>query len=467
MKKFVLSLLTIFVLSFTVLPIAFGADNGSDTAASVKKADDFKDLKELSQDEKDKFDALIQDGVFSGLSDDTFGLDVKMNRAQFAKVAAIIFNLKSDEALTTSSFTDVRSDDPANSYALPYIEALKEAGLTNGYDAEGKTYKPEGDVSRQELAAFLIRGLGLDDDAKSATPVEDNSVDDWAKGYVALALEKNLMTNQADGTFGGKVSATRKTLALASYEAKQLLAGATPDDPTTPATPVPTTEPDDEPAAPSGEISPEGKKMLYIARQSNQMQQLKSSPDDEKIIADMKDLGFKVTWINCDKFTAEKAEGYDIIFVSNTVNAKYLRSGIMKDIAIPTIYLKNHGLYYLGLSSQEENTEENNIQTISITQPKEKAAAGLTGDVEYLRKTDNKTAIAYGLPGKEAKVIATIPGKPKEATIFYYNKGSHANNGYEVKARLSFFSFVGDYDNSTDDMWKLLDALVLWTLQNG
>lgn len=463
MKKYIFSLLSFLLLSFTLIQVSLTAGAASDAqATTVKSVEDFKDLKDLPKDVKDKFDSLIQGGVFNGLSEDTFGLDARMNRAQFAKVAAIIFKLSVDEALTSSSFTDVSTNDPSNSYALPYIEALKKAGLTNGYDAEGKIYNPSGPVSRQELAAFLIRGLNLEESAKQAEPVADDTVDDWAKSYVALALEKNLMTRQDDGNFGGKVSATRKMLALASYEAKKLFEGdGTPTEPGTPATQPGT------PTTPSGEVSAQGKKMLFITRQSSQMTQLKDNPDDEKIIARLKDLGFRVTWVNCDKFTAEKTEGYDLIFVSNTLNSKYLRSGIMKDIAIPTVYLKNHGMFYLGLSSQEENTNEYNLKSITITEPKEKAAAGLSGDVEVLRTTDPKTAIAYGLPGKEANVIATIPGKPKEATIYYYNKGSHSDSGYEVKARLSYFFFAGKYDNTTEDAWKLLDALVLWTLQNG
>lgn len=51
------------------------------------------------------------------------------------------------------------------------------------------------------------------------------------------------------------------------------------------------------------------------------MTQLKENPDDEKIINRMKDLGFRVTWVNCDKFTADKAEGYDMVVVSNTLNS--------------------------------------------------------------------------------------------------------------------------------------------------
>ncbi|WP_233530950.1 S-layer homology domain-containing protein [Paenibacillus alkalitolerans] len=182
-------------------------------------ADNFGDLKELSEDIKEKIDALIRGGVFNGISENNFGLNELMNRAQLAKVVAIIFSLPVDEALTTSSFSDVAA---GFEYAVPYIEALKEAGLTKGNDPEGKLYNPGGKVTHQELAAFLIRGLGLEEEAENATPVEDDTVDDWAKAYVALALEKEIMANQEDGTFGGKVHATREMLAIAAYDTKAL-----------------------------------------------------------------------------------------------------------------------------------------------------------------------------------------------------------------------------------------------------
>ncbi|MFC0210868.1 S-layer homology domain-containing protein [Paenibacillus chartarius] len=465
MKKLTLSVIALLIVSLVLLPFAFAAETGSGSASAVKRADDFVDLKDLPQDEKDKFDAMIQGGVFNGMTEDTFGLDVKMNRAQFAKVASIIFKLSVDEALTASSFEDVKAGD----WSLPYIEALKKAGLTNGYDAEGKQYNPNGEVSRQELAAFLIRGLGLEEEAKAAEPVSDSTVDDWAKGYAALALEKNLLAKLDNGTFGGKQSATRKMLALASYAAKQIFEGGSVggnEGGGSTATPPPATNPGDTPAGTDGKISPEGKKMLFITRQSNQMATLSSNPEDEKIIARMKALGFRVTWINCDKVTLEKTAGYDIIYVSATVNSKYFRSAWMKDVAIPTVYAKNHGMYYLGLSSQEENTNEYNIKSISIADPKDEAAAGLSGAVDVLRTTDPKTALAYGIPGKEAKKVATIPGKDKLSPLYYYNKGSKADSGFEVKARTSYIFISGSNDNLTDDALKLLDNLVVFTLQN-
>lgn len=205
--------------------------------AAAKTSADFSDLTDLDAATKAKFDALISSGIFDGVSESTFGLKEEMNRAQFAKVAALVFQLKVDDKLTTSSFTDVRSDDPANGYALPYIEAVKAAGITDGY-GEG-TYNPAGNVTKEQLAAFTLRGLGQDEKAKSTPGVSDDTVSDWAKGYVALALDLKLLSNNADGKFGGTSNATRDLLLTGAYEAKAQYVSPSPSVTPTP-TPAPT-----------------------------------------------------------------------------------------------------------------------------------------------------------------------------------------------------------------------------------
>ncbi|MWC30724.1 chitobiase/beta-hexosaminidase C-terminal domain-containing protein [Paenibacillus sp. MMS18-CY102] len=187
--------------------------------AAAKTSADFTDLKDLDAATKAKFDALIAAGVFNGVGEDKFGLKEEMNRAQFAKVAALIFDLKVDGDQKTSSFKDVKSDDAANGYALPYIEAVKAAGITDGYG--NGVFNPAGKVTKEQLATFLIRGLGKKEDAKDTPGVNDSTVSDWAKGYVALALELKLLANGADGKFGGQSNATRDLLVLGAYEAKQ------------------------------------------------------------------------------------------------------------------------------------------------------------------------------------------------------------------------------------------------------
>ena len=133
---------------------------------------------------------MISAGIFDGVSDTTFGLKDEMNRAQFAKVAALIMGLDVNKDLQTSSFSDVSVTDPANGYALPYIEALKTAGVTDG--VTDTTYNPAGKVTKEQLATFLVRVLDQDKEAKSRTG-KDATVSDWAQGYVALALELKLL----------------------------------------------------------------------------------------------------------------------------------------------------------------------------------------------------------------------------------------------------------------------------------
>ncbi|MBP1965782.1 S-layer homology domain-containing protein [Paenibacillus aceris] len=186
--------------------------------AFAKTSADFTDLKDLDAATKAKFDAMISAGIFDGVTDTTYGLKDEMNRAQFAKVAALIMGLDVNKDLKTSSFTDVSVDDAANGYALPYIEALKTAGVTDGY-AEGQ-YNPAGKVTKEQLATFLVRVLGQDEAAKGKTGT-DATVSGWAQGYVALALELKLLANGEDGTFGGMANATRDLLLTGAYEAKQ------------------------------------------------------------------------------------------------------------------------------------------------------------------------------------------------------------------------------------------------------
>ncbi|MBU7317583.1 S-layer homology domain-containing protein [Paenibacillus oleatilyticus] len=212
MKKSLSAILSLAMAFSMFSSVALGAD-------AKKSSADFTDLKDLDAATKAKFDEMIGAGIFDGVKEGTFGLKDKMNRAQFAKVAALIFNLKVDTSLKTSSFSDVKSDDPANGYALPYIEAVKAAGITDGY-APGQ-FNPAGDVTKEQLATFLIRGLGKDSEGKNKTGVSDKTVSDWAKGYVALALELKLLGNGTDGAFGGTSAATRDLLVTSSYEAKK------------------------------------------------------------------------------------------------------------------------------------------------------------------------------------------------------------------------------------------------------
>ncbi|CAG7655500.1 S-layer homology domain-containing protein [Paenibacillus allorhizosphaerae] len=223
MKKSLSAILSLAMAFSMFSSVALAAEGDNTTteagnADATKTSANFSDLKDLDAATKAKFDAMISAGIFDGVKEGTFGLKEKMNRAQFAKVAALIFGLKVDSSLKTSSFTDVKADDPANGYALPYIEAVKAAGITDGY-APGQ-FNPAGEVTKEQLATFLIRGLKKDKDAQATPGVADKTVSDWAKGYVALAIQLKLLSSGTDGTFGGASAATRDLLVTSAYEAQ-------------------------------------------------------------------------------------------------------------------------------------------------------------------------------------------------------------------------------------------------------
>ncbi|WNQ09031.1 S-layer homology domain-containing protein [Paenibacillus aurantius] len=215
MKKTALKLLIMTMLVPLALPSVTLTAAGQKPVSSA----DFPDLKDLDDATKAKFDAMIQAGVFDGVAEGKFGLQEEMNRAQIAKVLSLIIGLKVDSTVKQSTFTDVKADDPANGWAIPYIEAVKNAGITNGTGVG--TFDPGGKVTKEQLAAFLIRALGQEELAKKEPGVADSTVSDWARGYVALALQQKLLASAGDRKFHGPSPATRETLVLSSFEALQ------------------------------------------------------------------------------------------------------------------------------------------------------------------------------------------------------------------------------------------------------
>lgn len=215
--------------------------------------------------------------------------------------------------------------------------------------------------------------------------------------------------------------------------------------------------------APAAEVSPKGKKVLIVGRDSDPL-----PVEDTAIATRLKGMGFAVTHLPDRELTVDATKGFDLIYISQTTNSKFLKTGVMKDVAIPTFYVKSHGMFYLGLSSQEEGTTLKKAKAIEIVDSKHKIAGGLSGAVDVYTEVGDNYGVSYGIPGKEAKVVATLPGDKSKATVYYYDKGTKADNGFAVKSRVSYYYWSnGMQDVSTDAGWKLWDNLVLWTLQNG
>jgi len=134
------------------VPAGIASNTGStnNSANRPNSSADLSDLKDLDAATKAKFDALIAAGIFDGSGGTALGYD-EMNRAQFAKVAALILGLEDRNSSNTSGFQDV----PTDGYALSYIEAIKKAGLIDGTGA----FNPSGNITKEQLATLLLAKL--------------------------------------------------------------------------------------------------------------------------------------------------------------------------------------------------------------------------------------------------------------------------------------------------------------------
>ncbi|MCS7460924.1 hypothetical protein N0M98_12295 [Paenibacillus doosanensis] len=211
-NKHIACAVCLFLLSTSVQPFAYAENEAAeiitDKAEAIKTSDDYEDLKMMPQDLKDKFDLFMKAGVLKPESDQTYGINLPVTRDDFVQASRAIFSGDGSEALS-------------------YIESFRTLGLIN---EEGMAIDPDTFISRQDLAKFLIYGLGKVDEARNVTPITDSSIRDEDKvdkassRFVTFALQLKIMQNLDDNRFHGTDRiATRKMLVESGFETRKLL----------------------------------------------------------------------------------------------------------------------------------------------------------------------------------------------------------------------------------------------------
>ena len=111
----------------------------------------------------------------------------------------VVFMMVLSTVAFASSFADVAAE---SSYSTA-IEVGVDLGLIKGY--EDGTFKPEGEITRAEFAAIVVRLLGQEAQAagaKASTQFVDVPADHWAAGYVNIAVQAGVINGYGDGNFG-------------------------------------------------------------------------------------------------------------------------------------------------------------------------------------------------------------------------------------------------------------------------
>jgi len=148
-------------------------------------------------------------GIVGGISENEFAPQMPVNRAQFA--AFLIRSLDIKEVKPAAAhFKDV----PTNAWYYGAVEGAYAAGLVGGY--EDGTFRPEQEISRQEIAALIARALKnagqevtVDDvDSVLARFKDASKISSWAKEEAAQAVASGIIGGR-DGLFAPKDSAKR------------------------------------------------------------------------------------------------------------------------------------------------------------------------------------------------------------------------------------------------------------------
>ena len=128
---------------------------------------------------------------------------MKNLKKAFAVVVALAM------VMSTVAFAAVFSDvDDSAAYAEA-IEAGVALKMFTGY--EDGTFKPEGDITRAEFAAIVVRMLGQEaqaDGAKGVTLFDDVPSTHWAAGYINIVSNLGIVNGYGDGNFGPEDNVT-------------------------------------------------------------------------------------------------------------------------------------------------------------------------------------------------------------------------------------------------------------------
>lgn len=124
-------------------------------------------------------------------------------------------------APTTSPDSTVFSD-VQNHWADKYIYTLAHKGIILG-KGDNK-FDPEGEITRGEFIAAIVRAFKLSESAKAV--FSDVPGDAWYAGYINAAYAAGIVSGKGDGSFAPEALITREEMAVIASRLYRLMKGA-------------------------------------------------------------------------------------------------------------------------------------------------------------------------------------------------------------------------------------------------
>lgn len=142
-------------------------------------------------------------GFLSGYKDGTFGLGKTLTRAEFASMLTRLMGWQTVSA--GDAFTDV----PADAWYADAVHTVYENGA-----ADRGVFRPNQNITREEMAVMLVRALGYADKAEAfsdfALPFADVTEH---RSYIAMAYDFGIIAGKSAASFDPTGLATREEAA--------------------------------------------------------------------------------------------------------------------------------------------------------------------------------------------------------------------------------------------------------------
>ena len=186
--------------------------SGVETTYRVKKTPIFSDVP-FDYWANEYIETIYHAGITSGyVADNTYRPGNSVTRAQMAKFLLLAIHGAGYEppAVGSSRFSDV----PDDYWAKDWIEELAEEGITGGYP-DG-TYRPNNPVTRAQMAKFMlvaIHGAGYEPPAAGSSQFSDVPDDYWAKDWIEELVAEGIAGGYSDGTYRPGNNVTRAQMA--------------------------------------------------------------------------------------------------------------------------------------------------------------------------------------------------------------------------------------------------------------
>jgi len=153
----------------------------------------------------------VRGRVIAGPSMSTYRYDVQLDPGANQIVAVVEGTPARAETFlvrVTKTFKDMEKH-----WAQEDCEFLAALGVANGVGAD--EFGPDLALTRAQFAKLVVLGLKLQPVADPVLAFTDNeTIPDWAKGYIATAVENGLIKGFEDGSFRPETHVTRAQLAV-------------------------------------------------------------------------------------------------------------------------------------------------------------------------------------------------------------------------------------------------------------